>query len=473
LNGAAQGRARANPSQAAACERLSAARRFDARRSAPIILHVPFGYFPDPCGGTEVYVRGLARRLNALGHPSAIAAPGAAAAEYEDADLEVFRFASDPSGRIEFAYGAPDDVAAQGFARIVERVRPKIVHLHARTAAVSERLMDVAHAAGAAVVFTYHTPTASCVRGTMLLFGETPCDGRVGVRRCTACALAGLGAPRAAAWAAASLPEPVKRLAAPPAATGAAARLAVPQLMADAEARILAFLAKADHVVAVADWVRDILRRNGVDERKLSLSRQGVDLARDPAPRTARSSGPLRIAYFGRIDRTKGPDLLAEALALAPAADVCIDVYGIDQSGAAGPVHERLRRQAAADPRLQLRPPLAQAHVPAAMAGYDLVAVPSRWLETGPLVVLEAFAAGVPVLGAMLGGIAELVADGVDGVLVAPGDPAAWAEAMVRLAADRPRVEALQAGVRPPRTMDAAAADMAALYDRLLAPAAA
>ena len=68
-------------------------------------------------------------------------------------------------------------IAAEGFRTIVAQVRPDIVHLHARTAAVSERLVDVAHAAGARVVFTYHTPTVSCARGTMMLFGDTPCDG--------------------------------------------------------------------------------------------------------------------------------------------------------------------------------------------------------------------------------------------------------------------------------------------------------
>ena len=143
------------------------------------ILHVPYTYFPDPCGGTEVYVRGLAQRLSALGYANAVAAPAAESATYEHAGLLVHRFATALRARLDLAYGVPDEVAAQGFRTIVAQARPDIVHLHARTAAVSERLVDVAHAAGARVVFTYHTPTASCVRGTMMLFGETPCDGIV------------------------------------------------------------------------------------------------------------------------------------------------------------------------------------------------------------------------------------------------------------------------------------------------------
>ena len=86
---------------------------------------------------------------------------------------------------------------------------------------------------------------------------------------------------------------------------------------------------------------------------------------------------------------------------------------------------------------MTLRTAIAPDEVIGLMADYDLIAVPSRWLETGPLVALEAFAAGVPVLGANLGGIAELVRDGVDGVLVAADDPAAWAAAIERLVQDR------------------------------------
>ena len=45
----------------------------------PTVLHVPYTFFPDACGGTEVYVRGLAQCLASRGYPSAVAAPGIAA----------------------------------------------------------------------------------------------------------------------------------------------------------------------------------------------------------------------------------------------------------------------------------------------------------------------------------------------------------------------------------------------------------
>ena len=201
------------------------------------------------------------------------------------------------------------------------------------------------------------------------------------------------------------------------------------------------------------------------------MSRQGIDEALVPAQRIGGdTSGALKIGYFGRIHPTKGPDLLARALSLIPKADVRLDIHGVRQPGAQGDVGW-LEQQSRLDARLRVLPAVAPSEVMHVMTGFDLVAIPSQWLETGPLVALEAFGAGVPVLGSDRGGIAEVVRDGVDGMLVAPDDPAEWASAIDRLAGDRAHLCRLRAGVVPPRTMTAAADEMADLYARIAAHA--
>jgi glycosyltransferase involved in cell wall biosynthesis len=298
----------------------------------------------------------------------------------------------------------------------------------------------------------------------MMLFGDHPCDGRVEQGRCTACALQGLGAPRSMAAAAASgFGVAVSQLAAT-----VARPMRAPGLIAARCDRFASFIGKADRVVAVCDWVRAVLERNGVPSGKIVFSRQG--LARSTAGLAAprRQAGPgLKVAYFGRSDRTKGPDLLALALQTIPDVDVAMDIYAVRQPE--DPAHDRLVAYAERDSRLRILPPVAPERVVETMTGYDMVAVPSRWLETGPLVVLESFAAGTPVLGSNLGGIAELVRDGVDGVLVEPDDTATWGAAIARLAREPALVASLSSGVRPPRTMDAVASDMAEVYASLLA----
>jgi glycosyltransferase involved in cell wall biosynthesis len=442
-------------------------------QAARRILHVPYTYFPDPCGGTEVYVQDLAQRLSTLGYANAVAAPAGASATYEHAGLPVHRFATDLRPRLDLAYGVPDEISAESFKTVIAQTQPQIVHLHARTAAVSEKLIDIAHAGGARVVFTYHTPTVSCARGTMMLFGETPCDGIVETKRCIACAVAALGLPKAFAGAVAAVPDTIYARAAEMAGRSTSrplSALRIPGLIESGRRRFLDFISKVDHVVAVSQWVNEVLRRNTVPAAKITLSRQGINgSGKVQRPKVFhRSPGPLKIAYFGRIDRAKGPDLLAHALKMIPKSLVQIDIFAIRQTAGTDQIYDWLLAQAQLDPRLTMRAAVAPDKVVSVMAEYDLIAVPSRCLETGPLVALEAFAAGVPVLGADLGGIAELVCDGVDGILVAPNDAAAWGATIGQLAENRHVIDALRARIVPPRTMDAAADDMAKLYARIL-----
>jgi glycosyltransferase involved in cell wall biosynthesis len=441
-----------------------------ANQAIATILHVPYRYFPDPCGGTEVYVRGLARRLSTFGYTSSIAVAGAKSTMYEDAGLPVYRFATDLRPRLDLAYGVPDEIAAEGFKTIVAQARPDIVHLHARTAAVSNRFIEVAHEAGARVIFTYHTPTVSCARGTMMLYGKMACDGTIETKRCTACALAALGIPKPLARGAAAVPMLYEQVASFKKLSGPLSTLRIPGLIASGRRRFFDFISKVDHVVAVSQWISDVLRRNAVPAAKITLSRQGVDApAQLRLPTVGRQqSGPLKIAYFGRIDAAKGPDLLARALQLMPQALVKVDIFGVRFAAGPDDVYDLLAAHAQKDPRLTLRAAVEPEKVVGVMVDYDLIAVPSRSLETGPLVALEAFAAGVPVLGANAGGVAELVRDGVDGILVAPDDAAAWAATIKRLAENPHVIDALRARIAPPRTMDAVADDMAKLYAQIL-----
>jgi glycosyltransferase involved in cell wall biosynthesis len=147
---------------------------------------------------------------------------------------------------------------------------------------------------------------------------------------------------------------------------------------------------------------------------------------------------------------------------------VTLDLFGIVQEADGARYHDELRALTRDDPRIRFHPPVAADQVVETLARYDATIVPSQWLETGPLTVLESFAAGVPVIGSNLGGIAELVMHDRDGWLVPYGDAGAWTAALRRFATDRQLIERLRAGVRPPRSTDDVARDMTAVYEAIV-----
>ena len=142
-----------------------------------------------------------------------------------------------------------------------------------------------------------------------------------------------------------------------------------------------------------------------------------------------------------------------------------LHLYGVVQSTGDQSYWSELQTLAAQDERIRFFSAVEHEEVISLLQNYHLLAVPSRCLETGPLVVLEAFAAGTPVLGSKLGGIIELVRHGENGLLLEPDSIPAWTDALRHCAEDA-FLAHLRCGVRPPRRMEAVASDMAELYRR-------
>jgi len=240
-------------------------------------------------------------------------------------------------------------------------------------------------------------------------------------------------------------------------------------LIRQRQAAVHQWLAGMTQVVALCEWGRAVLRRNAVPPHRLHVIRHGLTSPNSPVtipPPAASIGAPLRLAFLGRLDPTKGLQVLVAALKDKPDLNLELHCHLIPDP-AAEKAMANLLQQCQADPRIHLHPAVAADDVVQTMAAYDAVAVPSIGLETGPLVVLEAFAAGRPVLGSALGGIAEWVQHGVNGLLIPPGDAKAWAHALVQCS--QPDLLAqLQAGITPPRTMQAVAADMLTVYQSAL-----
>lgn len=154
----------------------------------------------------------------------------------------------------------------------------------------------------------------------------------------------------------------------------------------------------------------------------------------DAGPVRVRGSGPLAVGFFGRLSPQKGPDLLLDAAGevVTHLPQVTFRFYG------GGGMGEALRRQSKArklDSNVRFLGLCLSGEVVARMREVDVVAVPSRW-EGCPYVVLEAFGAGVPVVAAAVGGVPELIRNGMNGVLVEPGNAESLADGLLELLRD-------------------------------------
>ncbi|MDB6138344.1 MAG: glycosyl transferase group 1 [Verrucomicrobiaceae bacterium] len=425
------------------------------------VLHVPFTYYPAPCGGTEVYVAALCQALGDRGVECVVAAAAPRRADYVHEGVPVTLFATHPRQSQAMIYGEGDPVAADEFAAVLDRERPDLVHFHAYSAAVGVLALQKARERGIPCVSTYHTPGVSCQRGTLMKWGKTPCDGEMRPWRCAACFLHSHGMPLMLAQMAAgvsTLTAPLARL--PGLGNATRAVLNATPLMARRAQATREWWAGMNRVISLCDWTRALLLLNGVPAGRIAQVRHGLPFPSSPVrDNEGPSSLPLRLAFMGRLDATKGIDLLMDALGLVPGLPACLDLFVI-----AGESERKSLRSACKDSRIRLQAPVPPLEVVPTLGKYDALLVPSRWLETGPLVVLEAFAAGIPVIGSNLGGIAEKVRHEVDGLLVEAPTAIAWKAVLDRLADEPGLLGRLRSGVKPPRTMAEVAEEMHAIY---------
>jgi D-inositol-3-phosphate glycosyltransferase len=151
------------------------------------------------------------------------------------------------------------------------------------------------------------------------------------------------------------------------------------------------------------------------------------------------------VLFVGRLQSLKGPDLairaVAEAIRRDPRGtrDVALVVVGGPSGTGDAPASLRALAEAEgiAD-RVHFLPPRAHADLPRVYAAADALVMPSR-SESFGLVALEAQACGVPVVAADVGGLRYVIRAGRTGFLVPDHQPAAYADRVLRLLADRPR----------------------------------
>lgn len=395
------------------------------------IAHLPSSYLPESVGGTEVYVHSLCLELATAGHQVMVAIH-ARSSDGSTEQEQVTRLPSlSPSHRVNL-YSKTNRSRPPGFDGFLTTWQPDIVHFHALTLGAGPDHAAACRAHSIPYIVTYHTPAMSCPRGTLLLNGVEPCDGRVEPQRCSSCCLQSRGYSRGLAQILSLSPIPSHWLPDTPLTQ----RLALPSLLRLAQRGWEELFHGASHIIACAEFCADVLSANGVPKSKITVQRQG--LAGDDRIRTLRiplhasENCPLRIGYFGRMNVTKGADLLPPLLRR-------LQAEGIEATGEwVGPLDGDEawlgRLWADGEGVARYAGVLRGDELTEWISSQDLIVLPSRWLETGPLTLLEAWDCGTPVIGTDRAGIRDFMnAAGLQSCLHAPDDIESMASAVRRL----------------------------------------
>ncbi|OQP84601.1 hypothetical protein BTR14_18385 [Rhizobium rhizosphaerae] len=345
---------------------------------------------PSVVGGAEIYVRQLSQTLRARGHEILIlrvSPDDRVHTETVDGILvrslpvrnlfPPFRQPANPLLRL--AWHAIDDRyrAPAATADCLDAFRPDLLHSHTFNG-LSTDVWQVAKAKGLPIVHTLHDYYLTCPRCSRFNKGHD-CEAT-----CGSCAL----------------------------------------LTAVRRRRT----ALVDAVVGVSAKTLHIHRQEGLfagADQHVIRHAPDESIAYSPLPTT---DGPLIIGYIGRFSAEKGIRLLLEAVSRLEPGSVRLLL-----AGKSTPEEQAELRQVAPGVDIEF---LGYVAPPSFYQRIQVLAVPSIWHEPGPLVLIEAQAAGRPAIGTPFGGIPENLDDGRTGWLSEP-EPESMASAIRRLVEDR------------------------------------
>lgn len=207
-------------------------------------------------------------------------------------------------------------------------------------------------------------------------------------------------------------------------------------------------LQQVDRFVSPSNFLRDFFIRQGLDPEKIVFLDNGfqtTDRAR-PAPWQP-GTRPLRVGYLGTWIPPKGVDLLVEAFNGLPEGAAELHIHGFFPGYDGHETYEEELRAAARHSGIHFHGPYPPERGPEILAEVDIIVVPSIWWENSPLTIHEAFQAGVPVVAADVGGMAEFVPHETGGLQFRHRDSASLRDTLLRLLEEPGLLERIGKGV--------------------------
>jgi glycosyltransferase involved in cell wall biosynthesis len=404
---------------------------------------------PTSLGGTEVYAQDLARAFTQLGHKVFVF--------YRD-NKETHQFVEERQDRgsfIAWRVGLPFDASKahpvatfldtffnpaieRSYHRFLEQVQPDLVHFQ-HLMLLSYRLVSQTRQRSIPTLLTFHDYWFVCANAQLIRYDGKVCRSKK----------SGLSCARAAMMRAGN---GIWSLAYP----GIWAML----LLRDRLVRNASF--KADRWIAPSRFLIEQYALRNFPPSRFTMLENGVSVKQiRKFPRSEVKDAVIRISYVGSLAWQKGVHILVQAVNQFSKDSLTLNIYGDPTTF---PEYSTQLRMYANPENTSFKGKVPNEQVGKIYAASDLVALPSLWYENSPVVIQEAFAAKVPVIASRIGALKEKVRDGIDGILIDPGNVDIWREELKRLVDTPDIITELCSNISTPLSIEKHAKCLETLY---------
>jgi glycosyltransferase involved in cell wall biosynthesis len=429
---------------------------------------------PRRSAGTEMYSLGIARGLARRGHHVEVVCAegwttgprhwnGVSQDTYEGIAVHRIHLnwskAASPNRSLY-----QNDRVERWFADFLKQATPDVLHVTSATT-LGLGILRAAHRSRLPLVLTLTDFWFMCPRTVLMRSDGQLCDGKTTAWECQRCLLWSSNLfQRLHAW----LPEWTEFLL----WGGLVCRVPVVARLRGARGLAMDMRHRKASMAEALQWPEVILSPSrvvqtafasaGLSGRVRHLA-HGHDLAWLPPHPRKSASRVLRFGFMGQIAALKGVHTLIAAFCAAGLdGRARLDIWGDLEREPA--YTARLREMAACSDGIRFRGPFHRPDLARVLADIDVLVVPSSWYENAPLVIQEAFAMRTPVVATNLGGMAEAVTHGVNGLLFERDDVNDLARQLRRLTDAPDLVRTLAANVPPVKTVDEEIGELEAVY---------
>ncbi len=424
------------------------------------ILYVSHLFLPEHYGGTEVYTFNIASEMKLRGHDVHVLT----CESFKTGKRNEVRAADDQYQglkvhRVYLNIMLMDDpVRAEYFNPFVEghlldyyrQLQPDVIHIH-HCCYLSTAVLTAAKKLGIPTVFTATDFWLICPASQLLRWNSTLCEGPTNIADCLRCYTHLSKRAKKYRWAMKTLPDAFLRRLVEASISKASRWVWQFRVLNAAGSRAewnRSVFNQVDVFISPSHFLESMFIRNGLTNTRRLYMPFGVRSGLLESDEGKTPSSIVRFGFIGTISKHKGLHLLIEAFKEFGETDpVELIIYGSPDFDP--PYGSRIRKMAKGRPQIKFSGTFPHTKMAEALRDIDVLVVPSTWYENTPLVIYAALATQTPVICTNLGGMAEVVHDGENGLTFEPDNAKQLARRM-REFVENPD---LRARLRPDRSV--------------------